>query len=526
MKKKLFFLFLLAISFSGKSQVWMPDNGDGTYKNPIIYADYSDPDVIRVKDDYYMVSSSFNCQPGIPILHSKDLVNWTIVNYVYDRLPHQRYEKMQPGQGSWAPSIRYHKGIFYVYFCTPEEGLFRATTKDPQKKWELTLVENVTNWEDPCPFWDEDGQAYLLRGKVGAGPAILHKMSSDGTKLLDDGKLIYEDSKKHPTLEGFKFLEKRDGYYYFSAPAGGVENGWQTVFRSKNIYGPYEDKIVLSQGSTEINGPHQGGLVETQTGEWWFIHFQSKGPYGRIVHLQPTQWKNGWPVIGEDKDNDGTGQPVLSFRKPNVEKSYPKTAPQTSDEFSSNALALQWQWQTAPNKTWYDLTSNKGFLRLKAVSNPTDNGSLFYAPNVLLQKFTAPSFTVVTKLQFKPEKNGDCAGLTITGNSYTFLCIEKGETGNSLSLFEGKKSRWQTLSPVRVINIALSSGVVWLKATVDENANYQYSYSLDGEKFIAIGKAYKSEKGTWIGAKIGITCVSPSLMPSKGYADFDFFTIK
>jgi beta-xylosidase len=263
--KILIIIILVLLHQTIQAQVWIPDNGDGTYKNPIIYADYSDPDVIRVGNDYYMVASSFTCQPGIPVLHSHDLVNWRIINYVYTSLPLERYKKPQHGQGSWAPSIRYHKGKFYVYFCTPEDGLFMASTTDPAKKWDLHLVQDVANWEDPCPFWDNDGKAYLLHGKVGAGPAILHRMSVDGKRLLDNGKLIYQNAEKQPVLEGFKFMEKRDGYYYFSAPAGGVATGWQSVFRSRNIYGPYEDKIVLHQGKTNINGPHQGGFVQTQT---------------------------------------------------------------------------------------------------------------------------------------------------------------------------------------------------------------------------------------------------------------------
>ncbi|MGI4021141.1 MAG: glycoside hydrolase family 43 protein [Janthinobacterium lividum] len=523
---KIVFVVALCFAFTSlKAQVWMPDNGNGTYKNPVIYADYSDPDVIRVKDDYYLVASSFNCQPGIPVLHSKDLVNWKIINYVYDRLPLQRYQKVQPGQGSWAPSIRYHNGLFYVYFCTPEEGLFMASASTPAGKWTLTLVQSVANWEDPCPFWDADGQAYLLHGKVGAGPAILHRMSSDGKKLLDNGKLIYQDDKKQPTLEGFKFMEKRNGYYYFAAPAGGVGTGWQSVFRSKNIYGPYEDKIVLQQGNSAVNGPHQGGLVETQTGEWWFMHFQDREAYGRIVHLQPATWKNDWPVIGEDKDGDGTGEPVLSHQKPNVGKSYPASAPQTSDEFSAATLGLQWQWQAAPEKSWYSLSEHKGFIRLKTVSNPTDSGSLFYAPNILLQKFTAPSFTAVTKMQFHADTEGDRAGLAVTGTYFTSMCIEKQANGNSLIIYEGKRENRKFLIPKKLIVIPINSSTVWMKVSINSNQTCQYAYSLDGIKFLNIGSVYPTEKGIWVGAKVGIFCLTPAILLSKGYADFDFFSV-
>jgi beta-xylosidase len=525
MYKSLITFLLCCLVIGSKAQVWVPDNGDGTYKNPIIYADYSDPDVIRVGDDYYMVASSFNCQPGIPVLHSKDLVNWKIINHVYDHLPLQRYQKMQAGQGSWAPSIRYHNGRYYVYFCTPEDGLFMASAVNPAGKWTLALVQDVANWEDPCPFWDTDGHAYLLHGRKGAGPAILHKMSADGKKLLDNGRLIYRDDKQQPTLEGFKFLNKRAGYYYFMAPAGGVGTGWQSVFRSKNIYGPYEDKIVLRQGSTGINGPHQGGLVETQTGEWWFIHFQEKGAYGRILYLQPAVWKNGWPVIGEDKDGNGTGEPILTYKMPNVGKHYPAGTPQTSDEFSSPVLGLQWQWQAAPHKNWYSLISHKGFIRLNAMANPTNSGSLFYAPNMLLQKFMAPAFTVTAKLIFHSATTNDRAGLTITGNYYTFLCLEKQENGNSLVIYEGKADNRRLLPPRPLASIPVKANTVWLRATVNDKAMYRYTYSLDGVKFMDIGDEYHAEKGTWIGAKTGLVCLNPSLLPSKGYADVDFFRV-
>lgn len=211
--KKIGLLFLLNIPLILNAQVWNADQGDVTYRNPIIYADYSDPDVIRVGDDYYMVASSFTCQPGIPVLHSKDLVNWTIVNHVYTRLPLERYDVPQHGQGSWAPAMRYHDGKFYVYFCTPEDGLFVAYTKDPIKKWKLKPMLRVAQWEDPCPFWDEDGKTYLIRTKLCGGPAVLHRMSDDGLSILDAGKTVYYDPYKNPVLEGLKMM-KRNGWYY------------------------------------------------------------------------------------------------------------------------------------------------------------------------------------------------------------------------------------------------------------------------------------------------------------------------
>lgn len=503
----------------------MPDNGDGTYKNPIIYADYSDPDVIRVGDDFYMVASSFTCQPGIPVLHSKDLVNWTIINHVYNALPLQRYQTPQHSQGSWAPSIRYYQRKYYVYFCTPEDGLFMASATNPAGKWTLTLVQAVANWEDPCPFWDDDGQAYLLHGRKGAGPAILHKMSADGKHLLDNGTLIYEDSLRQPVLEGFKFMEKQDGYYYFTAPAGGVGTGWQAVFRSKNIYGPYEDKIVLHQGSTNINGPHQGGFVTTQTGEWWFVHFQDKGAYGRIVHLEPAAWKNGWPVAGNDADGDGTGEPVTTYKKPNVGKIYPAVVPQTSDEFSNATLGLQWQWQAAPQKSWYSLTAHSGNIRLYAVPVPTDNGSLFFAGNLLLQKFMAPSFTATVKLQLHAGLPGERAGLVVMGNIYTTISLEKSSTGNRIVITEGRYENRRYLVPVELLSQNTNQQTIWFRVHVFDDATCLYSYSFDGKVYTDFGSKYKAEKGGWIGAKVGVYCISPNIAGSAGFADVDYLRI-
>lgn len=502
------------------AQNWIADLENGKYKNPVLFADYSDPDVIRVKDDFYMVASSFNCMPGIPVLHSKDLVNWKIIGHVYDELPFEKYDKPAHGQGSWAPCIRYYNGLFYVYFCTPHEGLFMASAKDPTGPWALHHIAKVEMWEDPCPIWDEDGNAYLVRSKLRGDILYLHRMSKDGKKLLDNGTVIFHDEDEQPIIEGPKFL-KKDGYYYILAAAGGVPQGWQTVLRSKNIYGSYEAKIVLHQGNTDINGPHQGGIISLKSEEWWFLHFQDRGAYGRIVHLQPVEWKDGWPFTGVDINNDGIGEPVMEWKKPDVGQSVPISVPQTTDEFNTDKLGLQWQWYANPRKEWYSLTENAGHLRLYAVQNLSQNGNLWFVPNLLLQKFPAPSFTVTTKITFEPDQLNEKSGLVIMGKEWAYIALEKTTNGLQLGMYNGTYYQGYDKTQ-RIESNDIQENTCYLKVHVDNQVICTFSYSFDGQNFQHIGKKFTATKGTWIGAKVGLFHVNPNVTDSKGFADFDW----
>ena len=528
MKKRLqFLLYIIIISFNSLySQMWVPDLVNGTYINPVIFADYSDPDVIRVNDDFFLVASSFNCMPGIPVLHSKDMVNWKIINHVYQSLPFEKYDKPAHGEGSWAPSIRFHRDMYYVFFCTPHEGLFMAKTDDPYHEWDLHHLVDVEMWEDPCPFWDDvpgpDGQesAYLVRSKLCGNALFLHKMSPDGTKILDNGTMIYQDVSQ-PTIEGPK-LYKKDGYYYILAPAGGVPQGWQTVLRSKNIYGPYEARNVLHQGNTLINGPHQGGMIELKSGDWWFMHFQDKDLYGRIVHLQPVRWDDDWPLAGTDINNDSIGEPVSGYKKPAVGKNYPVMIPRTSDEFDTGKLALQWQWHANPKKEWYSLDINPGTLRLFAVNNLTQNGNFWFVPNLLLQKFPSPAFSVTTRFVFNGDLEDDKAGLIIMGNRWKYLAMVKTEQGTGLEMGEGTFSQCDDMTTV-IESSELNTNTCYLRVSVNQNGICQFSYSMDNQKYILIGKESKAQKGRWIGAKVGLFCINPNITESRGYADIEWF---
>lgn len=510
------------------SKVWVADNGDGTYKNPILHADYSDPDAVRVGDDFYMTASSFNAARGLPILHSKDLVNWRLVNYVFTKQPPSDvFDKPQHGGGVWAPAIRHHNGEFYIFYPDPDFGIYMTKTKNPLGEWSKPLlIKEGKGWIDPCPLWDTDGNAYLVSAFAGSRAGvksvlIVSKMSADGTRLLDDGVLVFDGHDAHPTVEGPKFY-KRNGFYYIFAPAGGVSTGWQLVLRSKNIYGPYDEKIVLAQGKTAINGPHQGAWVTTQTGEDWFLHFQDKGAYGRIVHLQPMMWKNDFPVIGADADGDGTGEPVMSFKKPNVGKTYSIITPPDSDEFNLPFPGLQWQWHANPQDKWAFPFPAKGVLQMSSVQTAETSKNLWDAPNLLLQKFPAEKFTATAKVTLNPRFEAEKFGLLVMGLDYSYIGVTN--KGGKLYVAQGgAKDADKGTAETENVPFLLNEKTFYLRVKVSEGALCQFSFSPDGKSFTNAGTPFKAREGRWIGAKIGFFFNRPAKFNDAGTADIDWF---
>lgn len=482
--RPLYFLLILATALTVAAQParldW-GDQGNGTYKNPVLNCDYSDPDVIRVGDKFYMVASDFHWL-GMQVLESADLVNWKLISQVYRRMDFPGWDANNHyAAGAWAPAIRYHDGKFWIYVCTPDEGLLMTTAADPHGPWEpLYQVKKIEKWEDPCPFWDDDGQAYLGRSRHRAGPIIIHKMSADGRQLLDDGVTVYEG----PVAEGTKFL-KRNGYYYLIIPEGGVSRGWQTVLRSRSIYGPYERKIVLEKGSTDINGPHQGALVDTPDGQWWFFHFQSTTPNGRVLHLQPARWKDDWPLIGVDIDGNGIGEPVRVWTKP-----YPDTQPSlpaTSDDFDTPQLGLQWQWCHNPVDTHWSLTEKKGFLTLHTL--PAD--SLKMCRSMLTQKVMGYE-SQATLLLHATANDGMRGGLAFTGKQFRAIGL------SAEGIYTEVNGQVTIVKPCKAKK-------VWLRVNIDNSRNeHRFSYSLDGRHYFDAGAAFDMREGFWKGIRVGL----------------------
>lgn len=533
------------------SKAWSPDLGNGEYKNPIINADYSDPDLCRVGDDYYMTASSFCDIPGLPILHSKDLVNWTLIGHAIAEMPEYAQFAPDPSHGNavWAPAIRYHNGEFYIYYGDPDLGIFMTKTKNPAGPWEpLVHVHKAKGIIDTCPFWDEDGKAYIAHGYAGSRAGVksilgMIEMTPDGTKTIGQDRMIYDGHIDNPTIEGAKMYKRGDWYYIFS-PSGGVATGWQEVLRSKSPWGPYETRNVMEQGPTDINGPHQGGWVDTPDGkEDWFVHFQDKGPYGRVVHLQPMKWnEDGWPVIGIDPDGDGRGEPVTKYRKPNVGKTYPAATPADTDEFDSNKLGLQWQWKGNPSALWYFADANASKLRLFSHNTPGAE-RLYDMPNLLLQKFPAQDFTATAKVKFSPRVNngkvstGELAGLIVMGYNYGTIALESRKDGIYLVNIDcekankgGKETMGEAVKIDGEKDIYLRvqikrTGVKKPMQKADYTAEATFSYSFDGKKFTKFGKTVNVREGHWIGAKLGLFCVRDWQSNDSGWLDADWFRI-
>jgi len=297
------------------------------------------------------------------------------------------------------------------------------------------------------------------------------------------------------------------------------------VLRSKNIFGPYEARKVLVQGKTEINGPHQGAWVDTQTGESWFIHFQDKGAYGRVVHLEPMKWVSDWPVIGIDPDGDGLGEPVLTFKKPNVGRAWPINTPADSDEFNDSVLGRQWQWQANPETNWMFPAAASGFVRLFNVTLPAGYRNFWDVPNLLLQKFPAPEFTATTKVIFTSHAENEKTGLIVMGLDYAYLSIQQKNGALYVSQTICKDADHHT-PETEGVPVAVRANQIYLRVTVAKNAVCSFSFSLDGVKFSAVGPPFTARQGKWIGAKVGIFAVGVGTEREMGYADFDWFRLQ
>lgn len=542
--------------------------GGDVYTNPVLHLDYSDPDVCRVGEDYWMTASSFNCFPGLPVLHSSDLVHWQLVGAALTEYPGGDFPDddfrtvVHHGKAVWAPAIRYHDGWYYIYVGDPDRGIFMVRTQDPAGRWEPPVwVVRETGFIDPCPLWDSDGRAYLSHGCAGSRAGLksvlfVAPLSADGTRLEGPSRIVYDGHLSQPTIEGTKFY-KRDGFYYIFSPAGGVATGWQTVLRSTSPYGPFEEKIVMAWAPGTINGPHQGAWVSASDGSDWFLHFQDKGAYGRIVHLQPMTWgTDGWPLIGEDPDGDGVGQPVSSWTGPAVRGASSGGRDSSSVILSEvegslpgpYGISLDWQYPAIPGP-YFHMALPDGGVRLYSVEQKWPFRSLWDCPNVLQQKFPAENFTVSARLSFRPNPvlDGENAGFVVMGNDYAGLKItdtvlpagSQSSSGSGALLqyvvcLGASKGAAETATDVAVLpysteplphehesrNVPLvnypdiQEAVLWVRLTVHAepvegdvpSAICIFAWSLDGEAYETVPGSFTATPELWTGSKFGFFC--------------------
>lgn len=542
MNKVLCALFLmLPISVSGqyRSKVWCADKGDGTYVNPVLNADYSDPDVVAVGDDYYLTSSSFNCVPGLPILHSRDLVNWEIIGHALDRVwPDSLYSGSPAhGKGVWAPCIRFHNGEYRIYWGDPDQGVFMVKAKQPQGPWESPkLILSGKGIIDTSPLWDDDGRCYLVNAWANsrsgfASVITVREMNAEGTRAISEPVIVFDgNGTENRTCEGPKFY-KRGGWYWIWCPAGGVSTGFQLALRSRSPFGPYEVKKVLAQGHTPVNGPHQGAWVHTKYGEDWFLHFQDKGAYGRVVHLQPVTWKDNWPVIGRVPERGYCGTPYLSYRKPKSESILVVT-PEESDAFDLPRLGMQWQWQ-ANYEPWFGMPTSLGFFRLFTFKS---NGNFWSVPNLLLQKTPADSFTATAKLKLVSKAEGQLGGIIMMGIDYSALVVKRVGEGfvlQQMTCQDADKGHPATVVPLadlpktgqddNTYQFAIHEEI-YLRMKVNKG-KVHFAFSRDGKHFMEVGEPFKMREGKWIGAKIGFVAQESQAKSNRGWIDIDWFNI-
>lgn len=482
------------------------------FVNPILNADWSDPDAIRVDDTYYMTASTFNRVPGLPVLRSNDLVQWELIGHALPRLvPEDHFSLPRRGCGVWAPAIRHHDGRFVIVYPDPDHGIFVITADDPAGPWsEPHLLYAASGVIDPCPFWDDDGRAYLVHGwaRTRSGFSNILTMvevTPDLSAVISPSRDVVDGDRLpgYSVLEGPK-MHKRDGWYWIFAPAGSVPTGWQSAFRARDPWGPYEGRILLAQGDTNVNGPHQGAWVEGADGSDWFVHFQDRGPVGRVVHLQPMRWgADGWPRLGTAalRDDAGTeyGEPVPAGEGPTPTDAPAAMGIARSDDWSSG-IGLQWFWQGNPREDWLTWRAD-GRLGLRTHSPDPQN--LRHLPRILAQRLPGVAFEARTTIAMDGMSPGSRAGLVALGDVYGWVGLRQDEQGGMhLVVARGGATRDERDLVTRRLDP--HAGTVHLRVRGDDASALTFGWSLDGETWTDASEAVPAASNLWTGAHLGV----------------------
>ncbi len=507
------FLIIITLSFlplvSLFAQKLHSDNGDGTYTNPVIAADFPDPDVILVGDTYYMVTTTMFVFPGVTIVKSYDLVNWEYCSNAVQRFDFSKCYDLDGcnrySHGQWATSLRYHNGKFYLLFITLDEGGFLCKASKPEGPWEIKKLPK--GFYDPGLFFDDDGRIYVAHGY---SKLYVTEIDNNFAPKGNDSLVYTGDIRRG--LEGTHVYKIND-YYYLYCTYGGVD-GIQVALRSKNIYGPYEQKVVIRDTTKGVNfGVHQGALIKTQTGEWWTILFVDQGPFGRFPSLHPVTWVDDWPIAGVD------GKGVVTYKKPNVGINYPIKILPTSDEFNNAVLGMQWGWNHNPDSAKWSLTQKPGYIRLitgKAVSN------LREARNTLTQRpFAYYSKTIptiaVTKIDVDHMKDGDIAGLAVFQDPYAYIAVKQINDSKYIIMVNNGET---------IDSVEMKDKTIYLQASAHYGTSKaSFSYSLDNKKFTSLGNELSMRFNLTVFTGNKFCLFNYATKSTGGYVDFDWFRI-
>lgn len=500
--------------------IWLSsDNGDGTYTNPVINADYPDPDIIRVGKDYYMVSSSFVAMPGIPVCHSRDLINWRIIGHAYDSITFRPQYRMEDEKTAysrlcWAPTIRYHEGIYYIGVNIADDGFVMFKSTKPEGPYTMHKFEK--RLYDPGFFIDDDGRKYVTHGK---GKIYLTRLKDDGTGVLDPndrGTLIITAPEGYGHLFEGCHTYKRNGWYYVFNPALGYD-GVQMISRSRNLYGPYETKVLIDD---DINyagaGVHQGGYIETAEGESWAYTFQDRDYMGRCLMLYPMKWENEWPVVGPE---GRAGKGVVTYRKPAVKGRHKMSYPHHSDSFDKPELAGIWEFNHVPHKEMWSLTDRPGFFRIYA----QHARGFYWARNSLTQKVTGPYSTGTVLLDLSGLQEGDFAGNGIMGRIMYQFGVRKKNNSFWLEMRQAYRDEGEEV--VDSLELKALSKIYLRTETTKEGAT-RFHYSLDGREYHRFGPEGVSNFWGFLGIRHALCCYNVVKGSPCGYADFDFFELE
>lgn len=503
-------LFFLSLSQDLTAQKFHSDNGDGTYTNPVIAADFPDPDVILVEDTYYMVSTTMFIFPGVTILKSKDLVNWEYCSNAVPRFDFSKCYDLDSchrySHGQWATSFKYNNGKFYLLFITLDEGGFLCTASKAEGPWGLRKLPK--GFYDPGLFFDDDGRMYVTHGYSNISVTELHPDFSPKTK---DSLIFTGDIRKG--LEGMH-VYKMNGYYYLYGTYGG-KDGIQVALRSKSIYGPFEQKVVIRDTTPGINfGIHQGALIKTQTGEWWTMLFVDSGPFGRFPSLQPVTWIDDWPMVGVN------GTAVVTYKKPAIGKTYPVKILPTSDEFNTKTPGMQWGWNHNPDPSKWTLTQRPGYLRI--ITGRVD-ADLRMARNTLTQRtFTYYDDSIpaigVTRMDAGRMKDGDVAGLAIFQDPYAYIAVKQENGTKYVTMVNNGKT---------IGSIPIDNSIVYLQTIASNSTGIAtFGYSFDNKKFFPLGNQLLMRFNLSVFTGNKFCLFNYATKETGGYVDFDWFRIK